>query len=367
MVSVSQIPGAIFWNRGLYMSTSQYPESSKGIGNGVQKAPQCDSLTGDLRSENSSALPLSVVVCTRNRRERLRRCVQALFGTDSAQEWELVIVNNNSDDGSEEFLQSLPKKYKNISINTIVESRPGSGIARNAGWRRARGDLIAFTDDDCYVSRDYISNVINAFSENESLSFLGGRILLYDPNDLRMTVLEDDKYVALKPRTFIAAGTVMSANMAFRKPVLDRIGGFDENFGAGAGFACEDIDAAASALWEGLSGAYDPRPTVYHHHGRKTEREARDLLRIYDKGRGAYYAKYILRSDSRSEYLRGWMRTVKGEVRGAIRAILRGQRPTMIRSLREICGGLQYVAARSRQCVVPRSRTSRVTARKAAL
>jgi GT2 family glycosyltransferase len=281
------------------------------------------------------SIPISVVVCTRNRVESLRRCVQALASINTDYEWELVIVDNGSNDGTNAFLASMPRQFSKAHVITTFEPR-GLAAARNKGSGQAHGNIIAFTDDDCYVSENYIDAMISAFETSPEIGFVGGRILLYDQSDLKLTIQESEDHLVLQPRTFVAAGTVQGANMAFRRATLDRIGGFDENFVSGT-----DIDAAASSLWAGITGAYDPRPIVYHHHGRKTKREARDLWKRYDKGRGAYYAKYILRSDSRSEYLRSWMRSVKGELRGAIS---RGHLPR--RSLRELWGGLHYVAAR---------------------
>jgi glycosyltransferase involved in cell wall biosynthesis len=279
----------------------------------------------------------------------LVRCVEALFKVETTETWELIIVNNGSQDGTGEFLRSLPSSYNNIVIVSVFESRPGLGIARNAGWRRARGELVAFTDDDCYVASDYASNVVRVFREDEGLSFIGGRVLLFDPSDVRMAVLEVADHVGFDAYRFIPPGAVAGANMAFRKQVLERIGGFDENFGPGTRFVCDDIDAVAAALWAGLRGAYDPRPTVYHHHRRRTAEEAEALSRIYRRGRGAYYAKYILKKESRSEYLWVWMRTVKHELRDAVAALFRGKRPHVEAPV--LCSAAQYAASRfRRQC-----------------
>ena len=170
--------------------------------------------------------------------------------------------------------------------------------------------------------------------------------MLYDQSDLKLTLSESEDYFVLPPRTFVEAGTIQGANMAFRRTVLDRIRGFDENLGAGTRFACgEDIDVVTAAVWAGITGAYDPRLKVYHHHGRKTKREERELWKGYDKGRGAYYTKYILRSDSRLKYIRGWMRSI---IIGAIKGGLKERLWRVRQSLRELCGGLHYAAARLR-------------------
>ncbi len=296
------------------------------------------------KARGDMSIPISVVVCTRNRVDRLRRCVQALASINTDYEWELVVVDNGSDDGTNAFLISLPKQLGNARVITTFEPTRGLGAARNKGIGQAHGNIIAFTDDDCYVSEDYIDAMISAF-ESPEIGFVGGRVLLYDQSDLGLTITDRKDHLLLQPRTFIAPGTIQGANMAFRKAILNRIGGFDENLGAGTNFACEDIDAVASSLWAGVSGAFDPRPTVYHHHGRQTKREERDLWKTYDKGRGAYYAKYILRSDSRSEYLRHWMRATKG---GAMSGGLRERFRAMRQLLRELCGGLHYFITRVR-------------------
>jgi glycosyltransferase involved in cell wall biosynthesis len=302
---------------------------------------------------------LSVVVCTRDRRESLARCVDAMLKVESSEEWELVIVDNGSQDGTADFLRSLPSSWKNVSIITVFESRLGLGIARNTGWRRASAGLVAFTDDDCYVAPDYVSNVIRAFGEDEGLSFIGGRILLHDPNDLRLTIMEDSKPIAFAPRSFIPAGAVHGANMAFHKSVLERIGGFDENFGPGAKFVCDDIDALAAALWAGFRGAYDPRPTVYHHHGRRTAQEAQALFRIYDRGRGAYFAKYIFfNKESRYEYLGAWISGLKRELRYSVTALRRGERPPagQMQKAGEIRAAVRYALFRCVAAVHRRGR-----------
>jgi GT2 family glycosyltransferase len=187
--------------------------------------------------------------------------------------------------------------------------------------------------------------MISAFQTNREIGFVGGRVLLYDPSDLRITIQEKQDYCVLRPRTFFTPGTIHGANMAFRKAVLSRIGGFDERLGAGTSIGCgEDTDAVASALWAGIAGAYDPGPTVYHHHGRKTKNEERELSKVYYMGRGAYYAKYVIRNDSRSAYLRNWIR---GVGRGALRGDPIDRLCAMRQAFRELGGAMHYVAARA--------------------
>ena len=290
-------------------------------------------------------MPVSIVICTRNRIKSLQRSLEKLLAVETTYNWELVVVNNGSDDGTQPYLDSLPKTFNKARVVTMFERRVGLGAARNSGWRTARGEIISFIDDDCYVQSDFIDQMITVFSESAELGFVGGRILLFDHTDLPMTIQVKDELLRLLPYTFIPAGTIQGANIAFRRSTLECIGGFDETLGAGTPFPCEDIDAVAAALWTGIPGAYDPRPTVFHHHGRKTSQEARDLLLCYDWGRGAYFAKYILNRPTRLAYAKAWARSIAAE----IRADIRGHRiPSLRRSRREFLAGLQYVIRRSR-------------------
>jgi glycosyltransferase involved in cell wall biosynthesis len=249
---------------------------------------------------------ISVVVCTRNRLESLRRCIQAFKAIKTEHEWELIIVDNGSSDGTDAFLSSLPVRINNGQIRATFEPKRGLAAARNKGIKQATGEIIAFTDDDCYVAEDYIDAVLMAFA-NSDVSFAGGRVLLHDPTDLPITIREGQERLTLMPNTFLSPAAIQGANMAFRKSTLNLIGGFDECFGAGTGIAAEDTVALAAAMWSGASGIYDPKIVVYHHHGRKTRDVARALWKTYDKGIGAYFAKFILRPDSRSAYLRAWL------------------------------------------------------------
>lgn len=296
-------------------------------------------LSTDAGLRGSQPCPiLSVVVCTRNRFSKLKRCVDALLSVTTARDWELVIVDNGSTDGTSEYLASIDQKqFNRVYVTTTFEPKRGLAAARNKGWRTANGGIVAFTDDDCYVSKDYVNSVIQVFEEDVSIGFVSGRILLFDTLDCPITIEESQHRCDFRPWRFISAGVVQGANLAFRRMILERIGGFDERLGAGTPFPCEDIDAAAAALWCGVIGVYDPRPVVYHHHGRRTEREAQELMRSYDAGRGAYYAKYILRRASRLEYVLGWIRSVGNEWVWALR---RGHFPQ--RWLRELSSGLRF-------------------------
>jgi glycosyltransferase involved in cell wall biosynthesis len=234
---------------------------------------------------------IALVVCTKNRAHRLEPFLDSLRRLNYAAPWELIIVDGSTDDSIERlkaFAATFPAK-----TTIITELGPGHPLARNRGWRASTAPVIAFIDDDCYPAPDYLSDVLAGFADG-SLGFIGGRILLHDPTDARITIAESQTETFLDPGVFVPCGFLQGANMAFRRQVLDNINGFDDHLGGGNLFGCEDGDAVLRALAGGWKGKYDPKPVVYHHPRRKPGKDVVQLKRKYEGARGAYYMKCIL-------------------------------------------------------------------------
>ncbi len=238
-------------------------------------------------------MDISLIIATCNRSDSLKRTLAKVEQQQTDASWELVIVNNRSTDETPEFLKRFAEQ-SSLDVVVVHEYKPGLGNARNAGLKVARGEVLAFTDDDCLPADDYLQETLNVFREDPKIGFIGGRILLYDPTDQPVTIKESTVREEIPAGQFIEAGVIHGANFAFRKNALLEAGGFDPFFGAGSFYSVEDIDGAARVSALGWKGVYDPRPLVFHHHGRKTLDDVASLERSYARGRGAYYAKCIL-------------------------------------------------------------------------
>jgi glycosyltransferase involved in cell wall biosynthesis len=260
-----------------------------------------------LKSDTSFTPLISVIICTRNRGRKLAVCLEYLSKMSGDISWEVIIADNDSGDDTKEIVNryvSMDSRFRYLMVKRI-----GLGAARDAAWRVALGQIISFTDDDCYVAPDFAISVVNAFNENKHAGMIGGRILLYDPGDARITIDEREEPAVIAPYKFVPAGSLQGANISFRAEVLAKVNGFDPELGAGTPFPCEDIDVLAAVVWSGLEVRYDPRPTVSHHHGRKSC-DVQNLMSGYDAGRGAYYAKYLIRRDSRFLFFIGWWKII---------------------------------------------------------
>lgn len=276
---------------------------------------------------------LSIVICTRNRADKLGGMLEALQRLRSDRSWEVILADNNSTDNTPQVLAEAQKANERIRVLPV--ERTGLGAARDAAWRVAKGDIVLFTDDDCYVAPDLVDAAIDVFADNPEIGFAGGRILLHDPDDFPVTIDERDEAAHIPAREFAPPGVLQGANMAFRRSTLEAIGGIDPMLGAGTIFPCEDIDAVAACVWSGRPGRFDPRMVVRHHHGRKAA-DFPKLMESYDRGRGAYFAKYLLRGDSRMAYLRGWLA-------GTFQDLHRGRLQTLGR---ELTSAWRYLRAR---------------------
>lgn len=280
----------------------------------------------DREGEFVDKVEISLIVCTRNRSRALRACLESLREMDSPEAWELVVVDNGSEDSTRQVIEEFAAKVS-FPVRYVFEPRRGLSRARNRGIAAASGDVIAFTDDDCFPARDYLTAVTHTFAD-DGVDFFGGRVLLHDPDDFPVTIKTSTEREIVPPGSFVAAGLLHGANMGFRRRVFDELGGFDENLGAGSPVSCgEDIELAARASAHGFRGGYFPEPVVSHSHGRR-DADAAALMRGYDVGRGAFYTAMILGTCCRRMYTREWWLSMSWKHRRA--------------ALRELAGGLRY-------------------------
>jgi glycosyltransferase involved in cell wall biosynthesis len=236
-------------------------------------------------------MDISLIIGTRDRCQQLVRCLQSVRGITFERPWELIVVDNGSLDETAAVVRQFIDSA-GVSATYVFEPKLGKSNALNTAITIARGQILAFTDDDCYPAPDFLSRVWSAFVDS-SVGYITGRIMLHDPTDYPVTINETTLPLTFPARSLVTVGAVQGANMAFRRRILTDIGGFDPVFGPGTQFVSEDLDVAGRASAAGWKGRYCPEVIVSHHHGRKASDIPR-LMKLYGMGAGAYHLKLLL-------------------------------------------------------------------------
>ena len=119
---------------------------------------------------------ISVIVCTYNRVKYLRICLEKLsIQTANSSEYEIIVIDNNSTDGTKLACESFINIHKKLDVNYFLELKEGHTYSRNRGIKESKGEYLAFIDDDAFVDVDYIENIKKAFS-TYNIAALGGKI-----------------------------------------------------------------------------------------------------------------------------------------------------------------------------------------------
>jgi GT2 family glycosyltransferase len=205
-------------------------------------------------SPQSATVAVSVVVATRNRFERLVNLLRALQRqTIDPTRFELVIVDDGSTDDTPRLLRSTAER---LPFTTTVLDGAGNGpaAARNRGWARAAGDLVAFTDDDCEPTPRWLEAGLEAATTTRETIVQGPTSPIPDERDRLGPFARTKSIEELGP-------WFQTCNMFYPRELLVRLDGFDERFTGPFG---EDADLAWRALASGASTVFAAQARVHH-------------------------------------------------------------------------------------------------------
>ena len=215
---------------------------------------------------------ISVVVCTYNRCESLRRTLKSFKEVVAPQggSWELILVDNNSKDETRIIAEAF-KEESGLNVKYVFETRQGLSHARNRGIEQAEGEIIAFTDDDVMVDRYWLSNIERAFEEHD-VSCVGGKILpVWEIPKPEWIIPQLHYILALLDRGDkpfrLESPIVWGANFAIRSDIFEKYGVFDTKLGRIPErlFAGEDTEFVRRILNKGEKVMYDPNVIVFHY------------------------------------------------------------------------------------------------------
>jgi len=108
----------------------------------------------------------------------------------------------------------------NLTIVPLVERRRGKSRAINKAVRQARGEILAITDDDCLVSKNWLTAIVGDFDRDPQLAAVGGRVELHDSRDYPITLRTKKERITYRNGDD-ALDLIIGANMAFRRQAFE--------------------------------------------------------------------------------------------------------------------------------------------------
>ncbi|WOO41438.1 glycosyltransferase family 2 protein [Rubellicoccus peritrichatus] len=244
------------------------------------------------------ALKINFVVLTRNRLEALEQCLDAL--SKEVDNHTSCVVIDNSDEVIREEVIECCKKYPWVTYKWVQSSPYILSQGRNIGAAMSNSDVIAFLDDDSYISEGWIKVCRESFESSET-GAIGGPI--DDPEVSNLDHSREceigafnpkgeviDNFDCIPPKTVVIKH-MRGCNWAIRKKVFDECGGFDETL---SGYCFEELDLSLNIRSKGYKIKFHPNLRVYHDLKPRIDGEKPQPFRIFEVTRNLsrIYRKY---------------------------------------------------------------------------
>ena len=250
-----------------------------------------DLLSNFIHADLPETVPISVVICTRNRSESLIQCLQAIEQSTVLPEEIIVIDNAPSDTSTFDVVSKFEK------VIHVIEPKPGLSNARNTGIKNAGKPVIAFTDDDVLVHPLWAYQVWKSFVDEKVVAMTG--LVISSRLDTEAQYIFEKHwsfnrgYIGkIYDKTYFESNLKIGppvwkigagANMAFRKSIFNEAGIFNKFLGAGASGCSEDSEMWFRILANGYNIIYEPKAITSHEH-RKDMQSLKKQVFSYMKG-----------------------------------------------------------------------------------
>jgi glycosyltransferase involved in cell wall biosynthesis len=216
-----------------------------------------------LEGDGEAHLPkVSIVVPVKNGVKEIRDLLESLMQINyDKSKLEIIVVDGCSTDGTREIVSRYP-------VRLLVEERPGVNIARNVGIKNSTGEIIAFTDHDCVVPRDWIKRIVENLKDPE-VGCVGGQVIRYYDDFLAryadesiIPVMRAFNKKVLLSRISSPAYYPVGCNFAVKRKVLEEAGFFDERFEYGF----DELEFAERICSKGYKILLTPEIIIRHKH-----------------------------------------------------------------------------------------------------
>ncbi|MBL7206309.1 MAG: glycosyltransferase [Candidatus Aenigmarchaeota archaeon] len=197
---------------------------------------------------------ISVIVPTYNSGDRIGKCISALLHQDYKEPYEIIVVDDGSDDNTVEVV-------KQLKVRLVEQRHKGPAVARNLGVKKARGSIVLFTDSDCMASKNWISEMVKPFKNRKIAGVQGIYKTKQKSFTARFVQVEiEERYGRMIEKGVDGIGTYSAG---YRKNIFLKMRGFDRKFPIASG---EDFDLSYRIKDKGYMLTFNPNAVVYHQH-----------------------------------------------------------------------------------------------------
>jgi glycosyltransferase involved in cell wall biosynthesis len=251
---------------------------------------------------------LDVIIPTRERSDRLRRCLDSILSCEYPRDRRRILVVDNAP-ATDQTERLLEDSFRG-EVEYLCERVPGSASARNAGVQASGSPIVVFTDDDVVVDRWWLAEIARTYGEVPEADSVNGLLLpleLETPAQVwfeeyggfsrgyERRVFDLDRHRPDHPLFPFNAGVFGTANsMSYRRAVLESLGGFDPALGNGTpARGGVDTEIVLRTILHGHTIVYQPTALAYHSHRREYEALHRQVY-AYGVGLTATYTKTLV-------------------------------------------------------------------------
>jgi glycosyltransferase involved in cell wall biosynthesis len=216
---------------------------------------------------------LSVILCTYNRERYIYNVLQSI-AAGGYTDYEIVLVNNNSTDGTEGECQRFAKDHPEVAMRYCVEKQQGLSYARNRGIMESQGEVLVYVDDDAVVNREYLQTYADFFNRNKEAVAAGGPITpRYDGceepswmSHYTRQLVTGELNLGTREREFPKGAFPGGGNAAYRKSVFDEVGLFNVELGRKGNslIGAEEKDLFDKMTSRCMKFYYLPNAILYH-------------------------------------------------------------------------------------------------------
>jgi len=221
----------------------------------------------------------SIIIPIFNQKKYTQKCLESIFLCGSKYDFEIIVVDNASTDGSREYLTGLGNRI------VVIFNKKNVGFAKacNQGAKIAHGEYLLFLNNDTVVTNNWLDILVKELDNNKDMAIVGPKLLYPDDTVQHAGIVFDEKkwphHIYKKERGDAAYVNkkrqfqcITAACFLIRSKIFNDIGGFDEAYINGL----EDLDLCLKVRELGLGILYCPESVVYHYGGISTGRHTND-------------------------------------------------------------------------------------------